>query len=95
MRTLLFLFSRILNPISGRWFASEIRQGENRLTRLPKEIFDLIVEHASTMATEEGYPWPMSWEEALKHRKLMTERGRLAVRANGERYEREYNLCEH
>ena len=79
-----------------RWFASEIRKSESQLTRLPEEIFNLIMEHASAMATEEGYPWPMSWEEALKHRELlMAQRGRFAVHANDHIYEREFNLSEH
>jgi len=46
------------------------------------------MEHASALATKEGYPWPMSREDALKHRELlMEERMSFAIDAT-ELYER-------
>ena len=75
---------------------SELRKGDSRLTRLPTEVFELIMAHAAAQASEEGHPWPMSWEEALKHRELlMAERGKFAITANGQAYEREFSFCEH
>jgi len=68
------------------WFC-EILRTIPPFSKLPKEIFDLIVSFVS---------WPMSLDEAKKYRQeLMAERKFFIDDSNSGLFEREFSLCEH
>ncbi|OMJ08617.1 hypothetical protein AYI69_g7258 [Smittium culicis] len=74
-------------PQQKSWFDLELRKSENRISKLPYEISDLISDERE---------WPMSLDRAKYHReKLMEERKTIISKETKELFERPFSLCEH
>lgn len=70
-------------PQQKSWFQEEI----DKQTSMPVEIVHKIIDFLD---------WPMTLEEAKKHRdELMEERKYFVSKSNEEYFERIFYLCEH
>ncbi|KAK8112059.1 uncharacterized protein PG998_008516 [Apiospora kogelbergensis] len=76
-------------PQDRRWWAEELRQTPGqRLSRLPKELFDEITNNVDD--------FPISWEQALDIREqLMDERGAIHDSVDETMNWNTFNFCEH
>eukprot|EP01137_Pigoraptor_chileana_P019097 Opistho-2@79654 len=69
------------------WIVNPIRLTGGLIRDLPMEIFEKIMSYVD---------WPMSQEEALKHRALLMKERKYFVKMHTtEIYERAFSLCEH
>jgi hypothetical protein len=76
-------------PQQSEWLKMEMQNttGGTHFSKLPKEIHDIILMQQD---------WPMSLEDAQKHRaELMKERKFFFEQNNEEIWERPFSLCEH
>ncbi|KAI1266188.1 hypothetical protein F5Y18DRAFT_23346 [Xylariaceae sp. FL1019] len=81
------LSTSVVPPQRKDWWAREI-QKIRPLSKLPLEIFDLIIEHVDGQ--------PMSWNDALAVReKLMQERSWVKMKFDQDLEDNTYNFCEH
>ncbi|KAK8004506.1 hypothetical protein PG989_004225 [Apiospora arundinis] len=76
-------------PQDRRWWAEELRHTpDQRLSRLPKELFDEITKNVED--------FPISWEQALDIREqLMDERGAIQDSIEGSMDSNTFSFCEH
>ncbi|KAK0649728.1 hypothetical protein B0T16DRAFT_136264 [Cercophora newfieldiana] len=81
------LSSAHVPPQRRDWWAEEVRKAGG-LDALPNEIFDLTVDLVDD--------FPMSWEQAVKHREiLMKERSALVKHETENMFEETFSFCEH
>jgi hypothetical protein len=74
-------------PQQRDWWLEEVEQNATLVSKLPPELRDLIFEYVDD---------PMPLEMAKQHRlNSMEERKYIQDEHNEERFEREFQLCEH